>query len=697
MIRPSHLMVAMAAAALGLTGCGGSPPPRPAPVAPSPVPAEPVPAAAPATTTPPVLTHFGKLDNGLTVSITQARAGAEAQLQLGFDTGAAAVAHGLAELGAHALVTGAEASQGRMSLEHVVRSLGGIVRIEVGTATTWIDIRVPGGRWQEAQAALLAALTAPPQPRGQLERLREQLVQTRSAAIEADPTAAMARALLLAESDTAAYVTGLLDRDASEVGLFLGRHFRPERAVLALHVPGDPTTNAAAIARPTAGSLARWNPPAIAAGTPPTAARRFPTGIHWSPNPAKRPSRIALVLCRADLLDSRSAELATLMACLTLDGAGGRLERMQVQNGLAGLRWQTSLVHTADHSALVLQTTAPAQDAAKIWQTFTAARLSLRDVPPTNSEIELAARRARLSVGLGQMDNLARLRVQTMLRRKAPMAEPFVGLARPGTPEFLSAIDAFLDLPFAMVVLDGDIPMDLPDVHRFDVLPPGMRTANQTPTSSPAATMTPWMDRACEAAGGVALVRRLTGCESEGRLQTEGAPTATETVAWQTSGLLVRSREVLGTRIDTVLDANVQAERIDAELQTLDPKQSAMLRREFERHPVALLAAHANGTLRFQPVAQRTVGDRDLMILQAQGDRFDRLRVHLDTGSHLIRVVEVWESMPDGTTVHLQDAWSDYRTTGGLRVPFRRVTTQDEGQNRVETVFTKWQPVLKAP
>ena len=45
-----------------------------------------------------------------------------------------------------------------------IAALGGVVRTEVGTATTWIDVRVPAARWQDAEAALFAALTAQPRP-----------------------------------------------------------------------------------------------------------------------------------------------------------------------------------------------------------------------------------------------------------------------------------------------------------------------------------------------------------------------------------------------------------------------------------------------------------------------------------------------------------------------------------------------------
>ena len=103
------------------------------------------------------------------------------------------------------------------------------------------------------------------------------------------------------------------------------------------------------------------------------------------------------------------------------------------------------------------------------------------------------------------------------------------------------------------------------------------------------------------------------------------------------------------------------------------------------------------GELTFRIVSQRNVGDRDLMVLEVVGDRQreDRLRLHLDAESCLVRAVEVWETLADGEVVHVHDAWSDYRSTQGLRAPFHRLSTQDDGQNRIETVFARWAPRLR--
>lgn len=691
---------------LFVASCSGGPrqvPPLPPKVAPEPAPAAALP--APTAAREPVREvapdQPTKLSNGLHVLVAEAPANGDAQIQLCIRTGSLAIAPGLAELAAEALVAGADASQGRPPLDLAIAALGGIVRVEVGPSTTWIDVRVPGSRWQDAQAALLAALTAPARTRSQLERIREDFVQAIANEVRDRPALAMARATLLAAGDTATRVSGVLDRDPSEVGLFQARFFRPENAICALRLPGDPASNVAAIERPMPGSLVRWAPPALSTPSTKTLASRVATGVLWAEQKGNPTARVSLITFVPDLAQPDATTTMVLQALLTLDGAGGRLERLQAERGLAEVRWTSELVHGADRSALVLTTDVPATEVMNLWTTIGLARRSLHDVPPTPSELDLAIRRARLTTGLGQLDEFAVQRTRLrLLERGVSMAaidRAFATVPRPGTDTFATAVDTFLAAPTVLFVDGGTAPIDAKDVRRIDLLPTGFTTAPAAANPTPTTTTTPWLDRAIDAIGSAALLRRFRGFDYEGRLQTESAPPAKDTVVWRVHGTVRRSREVLGARVDTVVLGDAQTESLGDTKQTLTPREAALVRREMERHPLALLAAHAQNRLHFHDVAQRTVGDRDLMVLQADGDREGRLRVHIDTTSHLIRAVEVWETLPDGTTVHLHDAWSDYRTVNGLRVPFRRVTTQDDGQNRVETVFTKWRAELAAP
>ncbi|MBL8726968.1 MAG: insulinase family protein [Planctomycetes bacterium] len=689
--------VAVAAAVL-VQGCGSPPPPPPPVVAPEPTPP---PAPPPAPPAPTEAAFQTRLPNGLTLLVAAAQAGEQAQLHLAFLVGNAFVAPGLAELAAAALVHGADASRGRQSLSQAVQRLGGVVRTAVGATTTCIEVRVPRGRWRQAQSALFEALEAPPLPRSQLERIRDDVVQARCDAIRSDPMRAMAMALLLAAPDTSSRVSALLDRDASEVGLFQARLLRPERTVLALQVPGVPSEIGAGLAAGAAGTPGAWTPAPLTGPEPRILPHAFQPGFYWSPDPDTPTTEVAWLQFLPPLWRPDAADLLTLHACCTLDGYGGRLEQLQRDRGLGQVQWRSEFVHSAETFALLLRTTVPTAQVEPLQQVLLAARNSLRDVPPSASELELGRRRAALTAGLGQLDSLAQQRVQTRIAllggSMAAFESRLAQLLRPGVLDVARAADEYLDLPAMCIAIGGAIPDDIPGVRQFRLLPAGLGPTRTVDAAQQAVAATPWIERASEAVSGRGLLRRLIGYRFEARLLSQQAPPAEDRVSWQVDGTLHRTRRLLGKEIETRLEDTTWVERLGDASQSLAANEAALLRREMERHPLALLAACDRGELTFQTVAQRSVGDRDYMILQAQGDRFDRLRIHLDTVSQLVRVVEVWETMPDGTVVHLQDNWSDYRTTDGLRAPFRRVTTQDDGQNSVETQFTSWTPVLSAP
>lgn len=701
-IRSQALAIAAvtAIAAVSSQGCS-SPPPAPAPP-PPPAPAPPTPVAAPAPAPSTDRPFRAQLPNGMTLLVTAAQANEQAQLHLTFLVGSAFIAPGLAELACAALVHGADASRGRGSLDQAIRNLGGMVRTTIGPMLSCIELRVPRARWQQAQQALFTALAAPALARSQLERIRDDVVQAHTDAIHADPARAMAAALLLTASDTTSYVAALLDRDASEVGLFQSRLLRPERAVLALQLPLTPGEIGPQLATGEAGTPGAWAPPPLSAPPPRILPHEFQPGFYWSPDETSTRTQVAWLQVLPDLARPDAADLLTMHACCTLDGFGGRLEQLQRERGLGHVLWRSEFVHGAESIALLLRTDVRAAEVPALQQVLLAARNSLRDLPPNASELELAHRRAALTAGLGQMDALARQRVQTRLALLNTSMAAFENrrarLLQPGALDVARAAEAYLDLPAMCIAIGGTIPADTPGVRQFRLLPTGMGAEQTADAAQLAVAATPWIERASEAVSGRGLLQRLTGYRAEGRLQSSLSPPAVDRVTWHHDGRLQRTRTLLGQQIETQLDGTSWVERCGEQSQSLTANEAALLRREMARHPLSLLAASRRGELAFAAVAQRSVGDRDYMVLQAQGDHFDRLRMHIDTVSQLVRVVEVWETMPDGTVVRLQDTWSDYRTTtAGMRAPFRRVTTQDDGQNSVETLFTSWVPLLSHP
>ncbi len=690
----------LAAAAVLGAACSSAPksaapevPAQPSP--PSPVPAVPevAPAAAPRRQT-------TVLPNGMTAVVTTVASGRPATLQFAVLAGAALVAPGAAELAAAVLVDGADPGAGRLPLRTTIAAIGGTLDVHVGPLTTWIDLRVPGDRWRDALIALRDALAGPTQSRHRIERIRDQHVDARAAAVRQQPVAATAAALLLGEKGPAELLLGLLDRDAGEISLFVSRLYRPERAVLALALPVDAATVTTALAPGGAVGLGGWSPPAPVPGATPLLDRAFTPGLHWAPSPpGETPPRcrVGLVSMLPDPRRPDAADVLLLHACFTLDGAGGRLEQLQRDRGLGHVQWRASVVQTPDATALLLEADVVPTQVVPLWRTVQLARESLRDVPPTESEIATAAVRVPLTARLGATDDGARLRLATMMQLGATdfgaIDRRVARIAASRDRDLRAATAALLAQPLAMVAIGGAIPADAGTVHRFELLPAAVAPPpTAAGTGTPPAATNAWLEGAVDAAGGAELLRRLRGWTAVAEVLHEQAPTMAETLTFSTTGDLERSRQVLGQTIETTLRGDRWSERMGETVRSLDARDVAVLRREASRHPLALLAAHVRGELVFRTVAVRTTGDRTVAILEADGGDHERLRLHVDTDSYLVRVVESWDPLADGTIVHLHDAWHDYRTCLGLRAPFRRLCTQDDGRNRVETRFSQWTP-----
>lgn len=694
-------------AAVVVAACSGPPPrpPSPEPTA-TPPPAAANPEAKPpvarSTTTPPL--QVVQLDNGITAAIQQSSQTHTATLQLGLLAGATFLAPGASELAAQVLVDGSDPSEGRPALAQAIAQLGGTLRVEPGLQTTWIDVRVPRARWQQAATAIRDALARPTRSRHQIERVRDDFVKSRTAAIRDTPLATMAQLLLLGETSGSGHLLGLLDRDPGEIGLLHSNLYRPDRVVFAIEVADPPAEVQQALARGGKVALGGWQPPAPLPGTVAVLDRPFAPGLWWSPAAGGGAlvdrCRVAVLIALPTFQHPEPAAALLLHSCFSLEGVGGRLEQVQQERGLAHVRWQADVVTAGEATALLLTTEVAANEVANLWRAVELARASLTDVPPNASEFALALRRVPLQAAFGAQGDGARLRQATLLalggkdlaaieRRAAEIARlPATGIAVPAT--------TFLELPFAMIVVGGQVPADLPQARHFALTPVGGEAPVTTaPDEQAPAGASPWLVRAIDAIGAADDVRRLAGWTCSATIGSESTPTMAETTNWHRNGTLRRTRSLLGQVLETSLVEQAWTERLGKATRTLGASEAQLLRREQQRHPLALLAAHARGELPFRTIARRDVGDRSVAVLEAAGGGFDRLRVHVDTGSHLVRAVESWETLADGTVMHLSEAWSDYRTVRGLRVPFHRLTTQDDGQNRVETVFTRWEPALE--
>ena len=683
--------------ATALAACGGPtlPPPGP-PIARQGGPSEPT--NAPQTSDAPGSQTI-PLPNGITAHLRIAPAGSDAQVQLGIFAGTRLVAPGLPALAAHVLVESSDAASGRPSMRRQLESIGGSVAIQVGLMTTWIDIRVPTNNIAEALKALRGALESTTQSRSQIERMRSDLVDSLAAKVADDPIHVIARALLQGEQGTDSYLNALLDLDPSDVSLFQSRLYRPETCLLAISAPQPLQETLLATQEPKESAIAGWRPPPPAPGKPEILNRSYESGLYWVEAPGSpAPMRVAIMMLLPDASTADAAEWLMMHACLTLDGTGGRLEQMQDEAHLPKIQWRTHIEQTADAQALVLSATASPEVAAALWQILNRARQSLVEVPPTTSELDLALKRTQLNVTLPALSDAARLRLAAKLAigQKDPraLARRALEMADESKWDAADAATKFQETPAWMVVVGPTPAPELPGVTEFAPLPRGfMANTSAKPTPQTVATTGPWLTKARAAVGGEETLKKLVGFRATAELSADQAPSATDSIQWMHPDTLKRNREILGQVITTPLAKKQQTESLDKVKTSLTPRETRLLRHEMMRHPLMLLAMHASGRVHFRTIAQRKSGDRELIVLEALGKEFDRLRIHIDTESYLIRIVESWEHLPDDTLVHLHETWSDYREAGPVRAPHRLRTMWNDGEHQTETVFSEWLPV----
>jgi hypothetical protein len=726
-------------AVFGLLAACASPPPPAPPATRAPTPAT---AGTPAAR-PNLASASTRLRNGAKAIVQEAPGRATALLQVGCAGGAVLLAPGAAELTLQVLADAGDAASGRAPLRRRIEQLGGVLQTHVGPLTCWLDIRVEASAWPAAAQAVAETLGAPPPTRAEFERVRRELVAARTAAMTADPAGTMARLLLLGERDTDDYLRGLVDRDASDAATLLARGWRPESATVVLVAPTAPADALAVLDATDATSIGSWRA-AAAPGPLPLIERRFESGLWWSPAIAPTapdaPCQIAVAIPLPDVGEPGAGDEALALGCLTLEGVGGRLERVFADRGLDKVTWQATTIATPDATALVLRTEAPSGQIGAIWRALTAARASLQSVPPSPAELGQAQPHAPLLARLALLDDGARARrlagdatgVTAVDRRLDELA----GVATAGPDGLRQGVDRMMSRPFACVVVGGTIASDVPGVRAFGALsqtsvpttnppgaaaafpalplpsaalptPPGtapiapmpsaptrLEVAATAPGPDAAARPQPWLDHAAAEAGGAAALRRLHGWRSRATVRHDRAPEMLDEQDWRGDGALVRTKTVFGQAVVTRIAGDAGTERLGETSKDLDAAAIAAARHEMRRHPLALLAAHVRGELTFRTVTTREAGDRKLVILETGDGGFERLRVHIDAESHLVRAVESWATMPDGGVVHLHEAWQDHRPVGVLRAPFHRLTTQDDGGQRTATTWTDWQPVF---
>jgi hypothetical protein len=381
----------------------------------------------------------------------------------------------------------------------------------------------------------------------------------------------------------------------------------------------------------------------------------------------------------------------------TIDGVGGRLERLMQEAGLGKVELRAETLRCGEGTALLLRGTMTAQQALQLHATAIAARQSIRDIPLSSSERTQARAAAWLSLRESEASASSRLRNE--LERilldtdAAAQMRQLAALEMPISSD-LKALNAFLEMPVAMVVRGGPAPTGAADVRPC----PTTLAAAAIPIAGAAdeamrAAALPWRTRAIEALGGDKALAELDGFTATRRVATVDAPEIEETTTWKRSGDVMRVRKALGATVETTLAGSKWTETANGKAAQLSPQEAAWRRAEAASHPLAIVLAWQRGDLQFRLLTSRNVGDRVYETLEAIGDQFERLRIELDRESALVRTVERWATTPEGSATRAVETWADYRTIDGIRAPFRCTTVVDDGQSERTSVYSKFAPL----
>ena len=148
-------------------------------------------------------------------------------------------------------------------------------------------------------------------------------------------------------------------------------------------------------------------------------------------------------------------------------------------------------------------------------------------------------------------------------------------------------------------------------------------------------------------------------------------------------------RRILDTTIDTLVEPDSATEQVGSQTIELSAVDAKAIQDRVQRHPLFLIASVARGDTTFRLLSIRRHAGRLLAVLEREEAGSTRLRMHVDSESGLVRVIESTEQRPGIGATALTEEFRDYRNVkGGLRVPFL-VTQRIEGTQFGS--LTRWQ------
>jgi len=610
----------------------------------------------------------------------------EALFKLTIPVGAQTGPTGLAELSAWIISETPDPNANRASMRREIENLEGSLQIRLGAHHTSFEVTVPRNRWRRALEMTTRAIHATSPSVDQLSRIRTRLLHARRNELAVANIGNMLMVLSELGVPAERYLVEIEDRTAEDVSRFQESYYRTAGTVLAIWAPGSAAETVLAEA---SGPIATW---AAAFSAPPPTRESAPAegegGVLWAPSESEG-SVFAFSYPLPHPESPGGLEKLLLLECLTMDGVGGRLE--QAMETPTALHRHVSGVSPARR--VVMLGHGPSELAISSWKASQLALTSLANGLPGRQELDAAVARLRLSLlaryddprgwldwatGHGALETDAGGISATLNR----LAEDVLDL------DLAPAIAELASRPSQLVVIGGRPP----ETSEFAIAP-APEFADPAGPAAPVDTQlqeeaaNKYLALAVRALGGPDQLRRVDGLSAELERQTDQGVTTHEMVWFRDPDQLRRRRRVLATTIDTVIQPRQPYEQAGSRQIRLDQEESRLLLSRMYRHPVILLSRFTRGLVKFRLISTRRVDDREMAVLQMV-DALERLRIMIDTESGLVRVVTTRERRLDlGEFVHVSERYSDYRPVDGIRAPFYRVTTVDDGDAEILTTW----------
>ena len=667
---------------------------------------------------PPAPPELALMPGGMRVAFGASDDGA-AHLQLTVrHRGLAAHRVAIAEIAADYITDVPLAESRNPSLRRAIADLGGTLTVEVDPRTTRFVVTAPREDWRRVLQLFGTALSTPPTSNDRVAESRDRVLRALTDRLSSDPLGSTVERVRSYELEgVSTWLAVAEDATLGQVAAFWRRSYVTDGCVLAARVPdvGLPR-----LLRAVDESFADWvgdqrkRLPATIESTPPAG------GLFWAAGPD--PARTAIVLMPAPIASPLTALEWIAIECLTADGVGGRIgSAIQTEIGTEP-GFAPRIVDEGTSVRIELRGELPSWAIRRFSEATQAAFQSLADAPPSDEAIRRAAARARLRLftQLGTPKGWMAWATHAVYAGLIPNVQWTGNAAKkiqvPGadvwetTLATLSKVEraavaetfrSFADRRSLVVVVGGN-PDPAQPTDSFARVPdafvaPQRERSVTADEAAQLAAATALKERAIQAVGGPQFVALARGLTMRGLTRSGQGPELIHESYYAFDGRLHRMARVLATEIETLITPEQAYEAVLGRRVELSKIERASLLAEYERHPLMLLGAWLRGEASYRLLSMREAHGREIAILERRAGSAGRLKIHVDTESGLIRVVES-EDLRTVGLVYLREEYGDYRTSDvGARVPHRRVTYVDDGLRGLLTEWTEVQPVEPAP